>query len=93
LERRWIDNTGGTMRTMGLETRGRIGKKMFATLHAKPVTAAGTDSGGTGEISAFLMNERMKYAWDVLRRARFEHNIDTLGFRRPDAKMRPVLID
>ena len=81
------------MRTVGLETRGWIGKKMFAAIHAKPVTPAGTGMGGTGEISAFIMHERMKRAWDVLRRARLQHNIDTLGFRRPDAKMRPVLID
>ena len=81
------------MRTMGLETRGWIGEKMFAAIHAKPVTLAGSGLGGTGEISVFIMHERVKRAWDVLRRARFQHNIDTLGFRRPDAKMRLVLID
>ena len=81
------------MRTMGLKTRSRIGKKMFATIDAKPVTRAGASFGRTGKISTSFVRERMKRAWNIFRCARFEDDIDAICLWRPNTKVRFVGAD
>ena len=53
-ELRWINYAGGTVRSLGLKTRGRIGIKIFFAIYPKPVTRAGTGARSTGEIAVGL---------------------------------------
>ena len=76
-----------------LKSRRRVGVKMFSLVYSKTVERTGARIGGTRKITALFALQRVKRPLRIFFRAFFQHNIDILGFRRPETEMCLVWAD
>ena len=67
--------------------------KMLGLVYAKTVEPSGANIRTPRKIAALFSLQEVKRPLRIFLRAFFQHNIDSLGFRRPNAKMRPVWAD
>src|SRR5713101_3259324 len=78
--RLWIDNFGRTMRTVGLESRGRIGKSLAVFIQPVAIARSRSDpSNKSSEVSVAFSLERSVGALD--------DDADAFSVGRPDSKI------
>ena len=75
------------MRTVGLETRRRIGMKILCAVYSKSITRPSADIRAAGKVTGLFRFERMKAALRVFVRSRLENKIDLLRLGCPKSKV------
>ncbi len=84
----WIDNARGSVRSIWLKSRRRIGMKMFGLVHPESVKRAWPSLSNSGMVSIIFALQRLKYSLRIFCRAFFQNDINPLRFWRPNPKMR-----
>src|SRR5262249_61408477 len=85
-EFRWIDDAGGTVRSIGLKARRRIWIRIFGAIDLKPVASTSASAGCTREIAAWLGCERAR-CWRAVCSG-FQNNIRFPRLWHPHTKKR-----
>ena len=83
----WIDNAGGTVRSIRLKTGRRIGIKIRPIVYTEAIERTVGNIGNSEKISVLFGKQWVKYSLAIFRRASFEDKVDMFCFRGPNTKV------